>query len=98
LAKPNACDRKSTLATINNKLKTIEVRQGDATFTCRVWVLSAVQSLEAASLIQLNIAHAAIEAREITFGEECMEMIWSCKVDIAARGVSAIPVLNWRQK
>jgi hypothetical protein len=96
LAKFDRNDRESTLLSVGNMLESIEIKQSDPTFTCRVWVLSAVQTLEENGLIKLKLPPVGLEASVTVFGDKCMRDIQSRKVDIAEGGISAIPVLDLR--
>jgi hypothetical protein len=85
------------LDSLGELLKSLEIKQGDQTFTCRVWVLNAIAALEAGGFIRLQIPQIELEARATKFGDECMSDIQSGRLDIAAKGTSAIPVLDLRK-
>jgi hypothetical protein len=97
LHKFDADKRQSTLNTTGELLKSLEIRRGEKSFACRVWVLNAVAALQAEGVIQLKIPHAELEACSKQFGDECMLNIRSGKLNIAAKGASAIPILDLRK-
>jgi len=96
LAKFDRKERESTLVSVGEVLESVEIKQSDPTFTCRVWALSAAQALEDNGLIKLNVPLVALEASVTAFGDKCIRDIQSHKVDIAKTGPSAIPVLDLR--
>ena len=96
LAKFDAKDRESTLVSVGEVLESVEIKQSNPTFTCRVWILIAVQALENNGLIKLNVPPVGLEASVTAFGDKCMGDIQSRKVGIAKGGAPAIPVLDMR--
>ncbi|KAF8156647.1 hypothetical protein B0H34DRAFT_469841 [Crassisporium funariophilum] len=97
LRKFNSEDREQTISIINELLETIDVPQNDPTFTCRVWVLNSIQALKDRGLINLSLPQDELEARVKAFGDQAMHRILTREVDIAAEGVSSIPVLDLRK-
>ncbi|KAF8156633.1 hypothetical protein B0H34DRAFT_469178 [Crassisporium funariophilum] len=97
LRKFDSDDREQTISIIHDLLETIDVPENDPTFRCRVWVLNSIQALKDRGLINLRVPQDELEARVIAFGDQAMHRILTRELDIAAQGVSSIPVLDLRK-
>ncbi|KAJ7505865.1 hypothetical protein B0H11DRAFT_2220500 [Mycena galericulata] len=75
----------------------LEIRQGDATFTCRVWALDGVEALRRCGLVNILEDRVALEESAVEFADACMALLESGKLDIVTQGASAIPVLDLRR-
>ncbi|KAF8586569.1 hypothetical protein K439DRAFT_946265 [Ramaria rubella] len=54
-------NREVILELLREKLKSVEIIQQDASFTCRVWALNAIQALESSGIIRLKIHHGKLD-------------------------------------
>jgi len=99
LGKFEVVQHDQTVQTLHNILMAQEIRNNDASFTCRAWVLNSLLSLVNQQIIQLQVQDMdGLEKRVRDFGDDVMGKIQRHEIDIAAGGVSAIPVLDLRKK
>jgi hypothetical protein len=99
LAKYDSTDRMKNIASLSSLLETVPIRQNDPSFTTEEWALSVVQTLAHKGFIQLKISANpdSIGPRSKAFADEVVTKIQKGQIDIAAGGVSAIPVLDLRK-
>ncbi|KAJ7166316.1 hypothetical protein C8R43DRAFT_1061128 [Mycena crocata] len=88
--------RESNIHEIQVVLEAVQIRQGDPSFTCRVWALDGVDALRQRGLLRIPDERQSLEMKATQFADASVALLANGKLDIATHGASVIPVLDLR--